>query len=214
VVGGRNGYGAKLANIFSTRFSVEAADSKAGSKFFMEWTQNMSKHGPAKITKHSGPDHTCVRFYPDFKLFHIDGLATMLPLLKKRVYDMAGIFGGRLKVYYNNELIKLKSFEEYVRMYVKEAPLHRDRALEKSRWEVLASFSEGEFQQVSFVNGICTTRGGTHVNFLAEQIVSRVQEAVEKKAKDLRVKPHQVKQHLWLFVNCLVENPSFDSQTK
>ena len=24
----------------------------------------------------------------------------------------------------------------------------------------------------------------------------------------------QVKNHLWLFVNCLIENPTFDSQTK
>ena len=24
----------------------------------------------------------------------------------------------------------------------------------------------------------------------------------------------QVKDHLWLFVNCLIENPTFDSQTK
>lgn len=24
----------------------------------------------------------------------------------------------------------------------------------------------------------------------------------------------QVKNHMWLFVNCLIENPSFDSQTK
>ena len=27
-------------------------------------------------------------------------------------------------------------------------------------------------------------------------------------------KPHQIKQHMWIFVNCLIENPSFDSQTK
>lgn len=24
----------------------------------------------------------------------------------------------------------------------------------------------------------------------------------------------QVKNHIWLFVNCLIENPTFDSQTK
>lgn len=28
------------------------------------------------------------------------------------------------------------------------------------------------------------------------------------------VKPFQVKNHLWVFVNCSIENPSFDSQTK
>ena len=33
VTGGRNGYGAKLCNIFSTEFTVETADSKTGQKF-------------------------------------------------------------------------------------------------------------------------------------------------------------------------------------
>ena len=28
------------------------------------------------------------------------------------------------------------------------------------------------------------------------------------------VSSRQVKNHLWVFVNCLIENPSFDSQTK
>merc|ERR1719182_60688 len=28
------------------------------------------------------------------------------------------------------------------------------------------------------------------------------------------IKPFHVKNHLWVFVNCLIENPSFDSQTK
>ena len=30
----------------------------------------------------------------------------------------------------------------------------------------------------------------------------------------MEVKPHQVKQHLWIFVNALIVNPSFDTQTK
>ena len=109
-MGGRNGYGAKLANIFSTKFSVEAGDNKRGRKFFMEWSKNMAYHGPAKISKYSGPDYTCVRFYPDFKLFKLEGILKMLPLLKKRVYDIAGIFGGKLKVFYNSKQIKIKSF--------------------------------------------------------------------------------------------------------
>merc|ERR1712070_651685 len=30
----------------------------------------------------------------------------------------------------------------------------------------------------------------------------------------LQIRPHHVKNHLWVFVNCLIENPAFDSQTK
>jgi DNA topoisomerase II len=39
-------------------------------------------------------------------------------------------------------------------------------------------------------------------------------EVLKKKHKSIEIKPHQVKQNLWLFVNCQVENPAFDSQTK
>lgn len=74
--------------------------------------------------------------------------------------------------------------------------------------------SDGEFKQVSFVNGICTSKGGTHVNYITEQIVEKIKEKIEKKDKNLKVKPFQIKGHLWIFVNALIENPAFDSQTK
>ena len=37
---------------------------------------------------------------------------------------------------------------------------------------------------------------------------------VQKKNKKIVIKPHQIRANLWLFVNCLIENPAFDSQTK
>lgn len=86
---------------------------------------------------------------------------------------------------------------------------------DKSRWEIGFAVSDGQFQQVSFVNSICTIKGGTHVNYVADQIVSQLIEAVKKKdKKGAPVKPFQAKNHLWLFVNCSIENPTFDSQTK
>lgn len=68
--------------------------------------------------------------------------------------------------------------------------------------------------KVSFVNSICTSKGGTHVNYVADQLVGKIMEAVKKKNKTFPLKPFQVKNHMWLFINCQVENPAFDSQTK
>ena len=65
------------------------------------------------------------------------------------------------------------------------------------------------------MNSICTSKGGTHVNYLVDQIVEKIQEKIAKRDKKLsKVKPFQIKAHLWIFVNCLIENPAFDSQTK
>ena len=85
-----------------------------------------------------------------------------------------------------------------------------------SRWEVCCAASDGQFQQVSFVNSINTYKGGTHVNYVTDQIVAQLIEAVKKKSgkQSVAIKPFQVKNHMFVFINCLIENPSFDSQTK
>jgi len=64
------------------------------------------------------------------------------------------------------------------------------------------------------VNSICTTNGGSHVNYIADQISTKIGEKIQRSHKNIVVKNHQIKANLWLFVNCLIHNPSFDSQTK
>ena len=75
-VGGRNGFGAKLANIFSTKFVLETVDTENGKKYVQEWTDNMSSKGEPSITEcgSRAKDYTAVCFYPDFKRF---GMASM-----------------------------------------------------------------------------------------------------------------------------------------
>jgi DNA topoisomerase II len=46
-----------------------------------------------------------------------------------------------------------------------------------------------------------------------KHVTDQLIEHVAKKVKG-NVPPHQIKSHLRIFVNCLIENPSFDSQTK
>ena len=64
------------------------------------------------------------------------------------------------------------------------------------------------------MNSIATIKGGTHVDYITNQITSYVMNKVNKKKKDANVKAHNVKNHLWVFVNALIDNPAFDSQTK
>lgn len=69
VVGGRNGYGAKLANIFSNRFIVQCGDSVNKKEFKMEWKKNMTSHTDPDIKNYNGKDYTCITFFPDFPRF-------------------------------------------------------------------------------------------------------------------------------------------------
>ena len=67
---------------------------------------------------------------------------------------------------------------------------------------------------MSFVNSICTTKGGTHVNVVVDQVTKHIVDTLTKKNKQAGVKPFMVKNYLWVFVNAQIENPAFDSQTK
>jgi DNA topoisomerase-2 len=139
----------------------------------------------------------------------------IVSLLSKRAYDLAGI--SKVKVMLNGHRIEVKDFQSYCDLYLKNAEnsdLPKITEVKHPRWEITASLSDGQFQQVSFVNSICTSKGGTHVNYIVDQIVGKLQTVLQKKNKKLVIKPHQIRANLWIFVNCLVENPAFDSQTK
>ena len=92
VVGGRNGYGAKLCNIFSSEFTVETSSSESGKCFKQTWRGNMTDPGEA-ILKDSKSDFTSVSFIPDlakFGMTHLDD--DTISLLTRRAYDIAGAF--------------------------------------------------------------------------------------------------------------------------
>ena len=227
VTGGRNGYGAKLCNVFSTEFTLETADSKTKKKYTQTWTANMSKMGKASITSNKGDDYTKITFNPDFRKFKMQGIDNDLEaLMKRRVYDLAGTSKG-VKVWLNGERIKINSFKKYMEMYTKAIKKERgDEAINDAseiitespdvRWEIGFAVSDGTFQQVSFVNSIATTSGGTHVNYVADQVCTKLLEIVKKKKnnKAASLKISQIRNHIFLFVNCLIVNPAFTSQTK
>nr|NVI79283.1 topoisomerase 2 [Cucujiformia] len=221
VVGGRNGYGAKLCNIFSTKFSVETSSKSDGKSFKQTWQNNMSKAGECIIKDNAKEDFTKVTFYPDLSKFRMTELdKDTVALLSRRAYDIAGSTKG-VRVFLNGKKLPIKGFKDYVDLYLKDKVDEKDEPLKcayeatNPRWEIAVAMSEKGFQQVSFVNSIATTKGGRHVDHVADMIVAKLAEVIKKKNKDgVAVKPFQLKNHIWVFVNCLIENPAFDSQTK
>ncbi|OQR97211.1 DNA topoisomerase II [Thraustotheca clavata] len=210
--GGRNGYGAKLANIFSTEFIVETANREDGKRYRQVFKKNMSVKEEPKITSWSKKDFTCITFTPDFTRFQMTGLdSDIIALFKKRVYDIAGVTDKSLSVYLNEEKIDVKTFPQYVEMYNPQEVVF-DKPDE--RWHVGIGISDDGFQQVSFVNGICTTKGGQHVNYIADQIATKLSATIKKKNKGDPVKPALIKNHLFIYMTALIDNPAFDSQTK
>ena len=221
IVGGKNGFGFKLALIWSSYGKVETIDHTRGLKYVQEFHDNLNVIDPPVITKvaKSSKSYTKVLFKPDYKRFGLRGLSgDMMALLKKRVFDIAAVTDHsikKVKIGFNDDLVPVKTFQQYVDLYVgSKTETKRIYESTDERWEyAIALAPNHEFTQVSFVNGICTFKGGKHVDYVMGQITRKLCDYIEKKKK-VRVSPSAIKEQIMLFLRCDIENPSFDSQTK
>ena len=215
LTGGRHGYGAKLTNIFSTEFTVETGDKKLYYK--QEWRDNMRIRQDPEITGKTLDDHfTRISFSPDLKKFGMTRLddGGMMKVLEKRVYDVAGCLSD-VRVELNGSVIPFSGFQSYMNAFrFNDLPGFYTKV--NRRWEVGVLPSDDGFAQISYVNGMATLRGGTHVNYITDQLTRRIADHVNKKfaSADYKVTPAQVRPHLNVFINCWIENPTFDSQMK
>lgn len=220
IVGGKNGFGFKLVLIWSTYGYIETVDHVRNLKYCQEFKDNLDTICKPIITKRSaGKPYTKIVFKPDYKRLGLAGLdSDMIALLKKRVYDISAVTDKSLKVKYNSQLIPTKNFQQYVDLYIgtkgEAERVYEEPEGASGRWEyAVAMTPTNEFVQVSFVNGIHTSKGGKHVDYIMGQITKKLCELIEKKKK-VKVNPASIKEQLILFLRCDIENPAFDSQTK
>ena len=217
IVGGKNGFGFKLVLIWSTIGSIETVDHIRGLKYTQVFKNNLDEICKPSITKCKNKPYTKITFKPDYTRLGINGLTPdMLSLLRKRIYDITAVTDKNLKVKYNSQLIPIKTFQQYIDLYIgdkTQSPrVYED--CENSRWEYAVALSPNqEFIQISFVNGIYTSKGGKHVEYVLNQITRKLVEYIEKKKK-VKVNQNTIKEQLILFIRCDIENPAFDSQTK
>jgi DNA topoisomerase II len=217
IVGGKNGFGFKLVLIWSSWGRIETVDHIRGLKYIQEFKNNLDEICPPKITKcTTTKPYTKVSFRPDYTRFGIQGLTPdMRALFEKRIYDIAAVTDKTIKVKYNSVIISVKHFQQYIDLYIgAKGETKRIYESPDPRWEYVVSLApNGEFQHVSFVNGIYTQKGGKHVEYIMNQIVRKLTEYIKTKKK-VDVKPTTIKEQLALFLRCDIDNPSFSSQSK
>ena len=239
-VGGKNGYGAKLANIFSSEFRVETVDHRAGKKYKQTWAKNMTTVSKPSVTAGSAKPYTEISYVPDLSRFHwllpsgkasVTEIPTdMLSVMRTRVIDAAACAGKECKVHLNGKLVTVNTFQKYVGLYLTEderksvdsdGEKKKLLAYEKAgeRWEIAAVLTRclhGEVvpdeRHISFVNGIATRRGGKHVDHIVKSVLGDFCEYAKK--KKLEVTPAMLKDSVVFFINSTIVNPSFDTQTK
>jgi len=211
---GTNGVGATLTNIFSTKFIIKTCDGT--DRFEQTFTNNMNKRSTAKISK-STKNFTEISYTPDlprFQMKKIDDIS--YKILYKRCADAAAC-NPRLKIkvstvkdgHSTSKDVKFRKFEDYIKLYVNDEYFYED----SKDWRIGFAKSQDGFNNISFVNSVHTKEGGTHVDYITNQLISHLRDMIKNKHK-VDVKPNDIRNHLYVFIDCMVVNPAFSSQTK
>ena len=216
--GGKNGYGAKLANIFSSEFTIETVDADRKLKYNQTFQKNMTIKSTPVITKFTGKPYTIIQFKPDLNRFAIDKIEEgTLQLMKKRVIDITACTNKNVSVFLNDTKLECKTLEKYVNYYLDDSV---ERVYEEisERWEVVIAVNpDTKFEHVSFVNGISTVKGGKHVDYVVNGVIKKIQTIASTKGikrKKIDLKPSHIKDNIFVFIRSTIVNPSFDSQIK
>lgn len=201
---GTNGLGSTLTNILSSHFKVESCDGK--KVFKQEFWKGMRERSEPKISD-DNKNGTKITFTPDFEFFKLNSFdQDHIDKIYKKVIDAAAC-NLNVNFYFNGKLIKLKSFDDYIKLYSEEYLVDSN-----SDWKVGITPSNG-FDQVSFINSVETYQGGTHVDFVVNQITTKLREYFKKKHK-VDVKPSDIKSHIRIFISANINRPKFSSQSK
>jgi len=202
---GTNGVGSTITNILSETFKVESCDGKKLLK--IEFWDGLREKSEPKVSS-SNKNHTKVTFRPDYEFFNMDNGLDIdhIDKLTKKVVDAAANNLG-VKFFINGQRIQMKSFADYIALYADDYVFDTT-----PDWKVGVTASDG-FEQISFINSVETYQGGTHVDYVTNQIVDRMRDFFKKKHK-VEVKPSDLRAHFRVFISGTVNRPKFSSQTK
>ena len=215
IIGGKGGLGTKLCNIFSKEFKIETVDHYRKKLYKQTFKNNMIDKDLPEISSYTKIPYTIISFLPDYKRFGLNGITDdIYDIFKRRVIDACSTTSKDVSVFFNDEKLPIKDFEKFSELFLNktEQPLVYEQCGE--RWEIaIAPSSNGIFEQISFVNGINTLRGGKHVDYVLNQVVKGLVDMTLSKKKKT-IKAQHIKDNIMIFVKATIVNPAFDSQSK
>lgn len=201
---GVNGIGIKLCSTLSTYLLAISDDGKMRVK--VEATNNNAEHAvSAEKSKGRGTE---VTFKPDFRIFEIDELDEEhisrmyeYTLIQALTYPEVNFTFNEKSVKYTNK--------KFLSLFGKEFVHHET----ENYFVAVMSNESDDFKQISFVNGLETQRGGSHIDYIANGIIGEIREKLIKKYKT--IKPGDIKNKLQIvMVARNFKGLKWDGQTK
>jgi len=205
---GLNGLGAKITSAFSSKFIIE---TQWGGQYYKQtYLNNLSKIKEPKIKKKRALDFTKITWWPDLERMGVKEITRgTFKVLERRAHDIAAYVPG-VKISFNNKRLGIKSFKDYVHLFL--TPRQRSEVViqEIPRWRVAVCTSPNEaFECISFVNGVVTRVGGTHVDHITDQVIREIKTKLGKS-----VRGPVIREQLMVLLFAKIANPRFDSQAK
>lgn len=203
---GMNGVGSFATNCFSTKFVGKTDD---GKKSYTITFSNGAESFTEKVEKSSGSTGTSVKFWPNLARFNVTKIDDVhMNIVQQRLINLSMSF-PEITFKFNGKKINVSSFKKYVSLFSPDAEIYET---EDYKFAVLPN-SEDDFRQFSYVNGLKIPDGGTHIDILSQQIVSRIREKLERKFKS--IKPGDIKNKLMIVAFLKnVKDTKFNSQSK
>lgn len=213
---GTNGLGIKIANIFSTEFSVKTADKE--NEIEIKWEDNMKTVIDHGIPQQSSKHYTNIKFNIDFSKFEINELSDeFIDIIEKRCIDAAAAnLGLKVKFIYKDKdngresEWKFKTFDQYIDLYNKFIDTE-DVIKFSDEMKQVWVYPSGNIN-IGFVNGAECSKG-THIKAVRTEVNNKLSEYVSKKEK-IDVTPRQIDNKYSMFICINVINPAYNSQTK
>jgi DNA topoisomerase-2 len=205
---GRNGYGVKLTNIFSTKFKVHCSDGK--KTFRQTFTDNLNDRTDPEVVKAETKEtYTKIVYYPDFKYFKLKEYSKDTIAMFKRLAVDTAMYTG-ITVTFNGDDIRIPNLSTYVEMFPHNPT--ETLKLKSSDSTVIFTTTEDPYS-LSFVNGVYTEDGGVHLdawtNLILREMVKIANNALKAKFTIRDVRPY-----IAIFVVCTLTNPEFKGQDK
>jgi DNA topoisomerase-2 len=204
VLRGTNGVGSFITLVFSKEFIGVTADGK--NQLTLTSAGGDSK--PIVEVKKSTKKGTTVSFVPNVEAFGLEYIdQTHINLIEQRLYYLS-LFFPKIKFTLNGKKIQLQGTEFY-KTFGENFELFN---FGKYSFSIFPNEFD-DFRHFSIVDGLTLNSGGTHIDYLMENIVSGLREKVSKKYKE--IKNGDIKNKLQIV--CLMKDlkaKKWDGQTK
>lgn len=202
---GSHGIGSKACSVFSTKFIGITDD---GKKKCTVTTKNNLEDKNCKVSSSSGKTGTSVEFWPDLKRFNLEKIDEVyFDLMYQRLLSLSITF-PKIKFSFNGKKININD-KKFLSMFSE----HIEFQIFDKGFVGIFPNEYDEFNFFSYVNGLFLSRGGSHIEYIINNIVNPIREKLVKKFKN--IKPADIKNKFSTVVFMRdFANPKFDSQTK